>query len=75
MNGVSLKVTYNPALKNLSRDKKKPSILYADEQVKKLFSPAQFVSFRKSRNLKSYLVASTLVRENLVLESVRVSVA
>ena len=34
--------------------------LYADEQVKKVFSPAPFVFFRSTRNLKSYLVKSKI---------------
>ena len=31
-------------------------LLYADEQVKKVFSSAPFVPFRRTRNLKSYLL-------------------
>ena len=55
VNGVSLVVTYNPALKNLSQViRKNLQLLHADEQVKKVFSPAPFVSFRSTRNLKSY---------------------
>ena len=57
--GISLVVTYNPAFKNLSPlMRKNLQLLYADEQVKKVFSPALFVSFRSTRNLKSYLVSS-----------------
>ena len=33
-------------------------LLYPDEQLKKVFSPAPFVSFRSTRNLKSYFVSS-----------------
>ena len=55
--GVSLVVTYNPAFKNLSQVIRNLQLnfllLYADEQVKKMFSPALFVSFRSTRNLKS----------------------
>ena len=55
VNGVSLVVTYNPALKNLSQViRKNLQLLHADEQVKKVFSPAPFVSFRSTRDLKSY---------------------
>ena len=40
--------------------RKNLQLLYADEQVKKVFSPAPFVSFRSPRNLKSYLVRSKI---------------
>ena len=54
VNDVSLVVAYHPAFKNLSQMiRKNLQLLYADEQVKKVFLPAPFVSFR---NLKSYLV-------------------
>ena len=60
-NGVSLVVTYNPGFKNLSQViRKNLQLLYADEQVKKVFSPAPFASFRSPRNLKSYLVRSKI---------------
>ena len=64
VNGVSLVVTYNPAFKNLFQViRKKPlQLLYADEQIKKVFSPAPFFSFRSTRNLKSYLVRSKIYR-------------
>ena len=53
VNDVSLVVTYNPAFKNLSQViRKNLQLLYADEQVKKVFSGAPFVSFRSTRNLK-----------------------
>ena len=61
VNGVPLVVTYNPALKNLFQViRKNLQLLYADEEVKKVFSPAPFVSFRSTRNLKSYLVRSKI---------------
>ena len=78
VNGVPLVVTYNPEFKNLFQViRKKLPLLYADEEVKKVFSPAPFGSFRRTRNLKSYLVRSktTLLREKLVLKSVSVNVA
>ena len=54
-------MTYNPAFKNLSQViRKNLQLLYVDEQVKKVFSPALFVSFRSTRNLKSYLVRSKI---------------
>ena len=55
VNGVSLAVTYNPAFKNLSQViRKNIQLLYADKQVKKVLSPAPFVSIRSMRNLISY---------------------
>ena len=59
MSGVPSVVTYNLPFKNLCQMiKKNFQVLYADEQVKKVFSPTLFVSFRSTRNLKSYLVRS-----------------
>ena len=53
-------MTYNPA-KNLSQViRKNLQFVYPDEQVKKVFSPAPFVSFRSTRNLKCYLVRSEI---------------
>ena len=60
VNGVSLVVTYNPAFKNLFQVMRNLQLLYADEEVKKAFSLAPFVSFRSTRNLKSYLVRSKI---------------
>ena len=61
VNGVPLVVTYNPAFKNLFQViGKNLQLLYADKEVKKVFSPAPFVSFRSTRNLKSYLVRSKI---------------
>ena len=57
VNGVSLVVTYNPAFKDF---RKNPQLLYADEQVKEVFSSAPFVSFKSTRNLKSYLIRSKI---------------
>ena len=52
-------MTYNPAFKNLFQViRKNLQLLYADEEAKKVFSPAPFVSFRSTRNLKSYLLRS-----------------
>ena len=54
-----LVTTYHPRLKDLSSlIKRNLQYLYADEEVKKVFTPAQFVSFRSARNLKSFLVRS-----------------
>ena len=61
VNGVSLVVTYNPAFKNFSQVMRNNlQLLYAYEQVKKVFSPAPFVSFRSTRNMKSYLVSTKI---------------
>ena len=61
VNGVPLVVTYNPAFKNLVQViRKNLQLLYADEEIKKVFSPVPFVSFRSTRNLKSYLVRSKI---------------
>ena len=61
VNGVPLVVTYNPAFKNLFQViRKNLQLLNADGEVKKVFSPALFVSFRSTRNLKSYLVRSKI---------------
>ena len=61
VNGVLLVVTYNPAFKNLFQViRKNLQLLHADEEVKKVFSAAPFVSFRCIRNLKSYLVKSKI---------------
>ena len=60
VNGVSLVVTYNPAFKNLFQVIRNLQLLYADEEVKKAFSLAPFVSFRSTRNLKRYLVRSKI---------------
>ena len=57
VDGVSLVLTYNPAFNGSSQVTKKIlQLLYADEQVKKVFSRTTFVSFRSTKNLKSHLV-------------------
>ena len=61
VNGIPLVVTYNPTFKKLFQViRKNLQLLYADKEVKKLFSPAPFVSFRGTINLKSYLVRSKI---------------
>ena len=61
VNGLSLVVTYNPAFKNLLQViRKNLQLFYADELVRKVFSPAPFASFKSTRNLKSYLVRSKI---------------
>ena len=55
--GVPLVVTYHSRFYNLSNTIRKLFIyLYAEEQVKKVFTPAPFVSFRSIYNLRSNLV-------------------
>ena len=53
VNGVPLIVTYNQGLSQMIR--KNFQLLYAAEQVKKVFSAALSVSSWRRRNLKSYL--------------------
>ena len=46
-------MTYNPAFKKLFQlIRKNLQLLYADKEIKKVFSPAPFVSFRGAINLK-----------------------
>ena len=40
--------------------KKNFQLLYSDEQVKKVFSLAPFISFKNTRNFKSYLVRTKI---------------
>ena len=61
VNGVSLVVTYNLAFQNLFQViRKNLQLFHADEEAKKMFSSVPFVSFRSTRNLKSYLVWSKI---------------
>ena len=61
VNGIPLVVTHNPAFKNLFQAiRKDVQLLYADEEIKKIFLFDPFVSFRSTRNLKSYLVRSKI---------------
>ena len=53
VNGVPLVVTYNPTFKNLFQViRKNLQLLYADEEVKKVFSPAPICSFQKYKKLE-----------------------
>ena len=66
--GVPLVVTYHPRFHNLTNTIRKLFIyLYAKEQVKKVFTPTPFVSFRSDQvSLRSYLVRAKvypLIRE------------
>ena len=65
--GVPLTVTYHPRFHNLNNIIRKHFIfLYAEEQVKSVFTPAPFVSFRSGYSLKNHLVRAKvypLVRE------------
>ena len=57
--GVPLVTTYHPRHKDLnSLIKRNLQHLYADQEVKKMFTPSPFVSFRSARNLKNFLVRS-----------------
>ena len=55
--GVPFVVMYHPRFHNLSNTIRKLFIyLYAEEQVKKVFIPAPFVSFRSGYSLRSHSV-------------------
>ena len=57
--GIPLVTPYHPRLKGLSSlIKRNLQYLYADQEVKKVLTPAPFVSFRSARNLNSFLVRS-----------------
>ena len=59
--GVPLLVTYHPYLKNIIKIiKKHIKHLYADPEVRSVFTPLPFVSFRSAQNLRSHLVRSKL---------------
>ena len=67
--GVPLVVNYNPILCRLGQViRKNLCFLYQDEEVKQVFSPAPFVSFRSVRTLRSHLVRAKIypVGERLV---------
>ena len=50
-------VTYNPFLCHLGQTiRKNIFLLYQDEEVKRVFTPAPFVSFRTARTLRTHLV-------------------
>ena len=56
-NGVLLILTYHPRLKNINDIIKKHLVfLYAKEQVKNIFTPPPFVSFRTGFSLRKHLV-------------------
>ena len=62
-------VNYNPILSRLGKViRKNLCFLYQDEEVKQLFNPAVFFSFRSVRTLRSHLVRAKvyLVGERLV---------
>ena len=55
--GVPLVVTYHPRLHNLSAIMRKYfTFLYAEEKVKRVFTPAPFVSFPSGYSLRNHLV-------------------
>ena len=58
---VPFVITYNKRFDNLnSKLRKHCEILFLNEEVKQVFSPPPFVSFRTARNLKSHLVRAKL---------------
>ena len=59
--GIPFIVTYHPHLKHLGKlIEKNIKHLYANVNVRSVFTPAHFASFRKARNLRSHLVRSKL---------------
>ena len=67
--GIPLVVTYNPFLCHLGQPiRKKIFLLYQDEEVKRVFTPAPFVSFRNTKTLRTHLVRTKVypVEERLV---------
>ena len=67
--GIPLVVTYNPSLCLLGQTTRKNLfLLYQDEEVKRVFTPAPFVSFRTARTLWTHLVRAKvyLAEERLV---------
>ena len=57
--GMPLVTTYHPRLKDFSSFiKRNVQYFYADQEVKTVFIPAPFASFRSSRNLNSFLARS-----------------
>ena len=59
--GVPIMVTYHPCLKNISKIiKKHIKHLYADPEVRSVFTPLRFVFFCSVGNLKSHLERSKL---------------
>ena len=59
--GVPFVVTYNPRFNSLSKtiNERLPT-LYSDSELKRVFTPKPFVSFRSVRPLKGHLVRSKL---------------
>ena len=54
--GVPFVTTYHPSLKNIGRIiNQNLYILYTNEDVKSVFTPAPVISFRSARKLSSYL--------------------
>ena len=59
--GVPFVVTSHPHFQNISKIiKKHIKHLYADPEVRSVFTPLPFVSFRPGQNLRSHLVRSKL---------------
>ena len=58
-NAIPLVVTYNLAFSNLPVALRKNfNILYSDAEVRTVFTPSPFVTYRSAQNLKSFLVRS-----------------
>ena len=67
--GIPLVVTYNSFLCHLGQTiRQNLFLLYQDEEVKRVFTPAPFVSFRTARTLRTHLLRAKVypVEERLV---------
>ena len=54
-------MTYNPFLCHLGQTiRKNIFLLYQDKEVKRVFTPAPFVSFRTARTLRTHLVRAKI---------------
>ena len=70
--GISFVITYHPSLKNIgSIINQNVYILYMNEDVKRVFTPAPMISFRSARKLYSYSVRAKLYRLERTVGSVQ----
>ena len=70
--GVPFVITYQPSLKNIGRITNQDLyILYMNEDIKSVFTPAPMISFRSARKLNSYLVRAKLYPLERTVDSVQ----
>ena len=70
--GVPFVITYHSSLKNIGRIiNQNLCILYMNEDVKSVFTPAPMISFRSARKLSSYLVRAKLYPLEITVGSVQ----